>query len=135
MGPVNWLAVIMAAILAVTLRMVWHGVLFRTGRPLLTGGGGENERPRSTNFLIVLAVMLLATTMLGHNYARLGAQTLAAKPWLYWMQSGGLAVAFVIPAVWLGYVRTGASRRLLLVDGGFWLAAYLAMGTVFWALR
>lgn len=134
MGPVNWLAVILAANLAVAIGMVWHGTLFRTGRPLFEGPGAG---PR--NYGIVVVVMLIASVMLGHAYARIGADKLAVRPWLYWMQSGGLAVAFVIPAVWLTYMRSGdtssTGRRLALVDGGFWLAAYLAMGTVFWALR
>ena len=34
-------------------------------------------------------------------FARVGAETLAAKPWLYFMMSGGLAIAFVIPALWI----------------------------------
>ena len=56
------------------------------------------------------------------------------KPWLYAMQAGGLALAFVIPAVWLTHARHGANARQRLVDAGFWLAAYLAMGATFWAL-
>ena len=134
MGPVNWLAVLLAANLAVAIGVVWHGTLFGTGRRLFSGLDKDGRRPPQ-NYLVALVVMLLASTMLGHNYARIGAATLAAKPWLYWMQSGGLAIAFVIPALWLGYLRTGVDRRFALVDGGYWLVAYLAMGTVFWTLR
>jgi len=134
MGPVNWLAVILAANLAVAVGMVWHGPLFGTGKPLLSGLDASGRRAPQ-NYLIVLVVMLIAATMLGHNYARLGPATMAAKPWLYWMQSGGLAIAFVIPAVWLTGLRGAVDRRFALVDGGYWLVAYLAMGTVFWALR
>jgi hypothetical protein len=72
--------------------------------------------------------------MLGHSYARIGAETLAAKPWLYWMQSGGIALAFIGPAVFISYAHQRVARREALVDAGFWLAVYLATGTVFWAL-
>lgn len=133
MGPVDWIAVILAANLAVALGVVWHGPLFRTGRPLLPGHGEGGERP-SRNWPLVLGVMLIGAAMLGHNYARIGAETLAAKPWLYPMQSGGLAIAFVIPALWLSYARLGVTGRERLVDCGYWLAAYLTMGAVFWAL-
>jgi hypothetical protein len=129
MGPVNWLAVILAANLAVGIGIVWHGPLFRTGRPLLEGPGGA-----ARNYTSVVIVMLLAAAMLGHSFARIGAETLHAKPWLYFMQSGGLAIAFVIPALWLTNARNGAGRRERLIDCGFWLAAYLAMGATFWAL-
>ena len=129
MGPVNWLAVILAAALAVAVALVWNGPLFRTGRQILSGDG----KPRG-NYALVALVMLVSAAMLGHNYARIGAETLDERPWLYFMQSGGLALAFVIPAVWLTNLRRGVDRRTRLVDAGMWLAAYLAMGLVFWAL-
>jgi hypothetical protein len=134
MGPINWLAVVLAANLAVAVGIVWHGPLFRTGQPLLAGASGDGAPPRRS-WWIVEAVMLLAALMLGHNFARIGAATLDAKPWLYFMQSGGLAIFFVIPAIWLNHLRQGVGRRKRLVDAGFWLAAYLVMGATFWALR
>jgi len=129
MGPVNWVAVILAANLAVAVGIVWHGPLFRTGRPLLEGSGGPGK-----SYAAVILVMLIGAAMLGHNLARIGPGTLAAKPWLYFMQSGGLAIAFVIPAVWLTQARHGQPVRDRLTDCAFWLVAYLTMGATFWAL-
>jgi hypothetical protein len=128
MGPVNWIAVILAANLAVAVGIVWHGPLFRSGRPLLEGGG------RAKSYGVVVIVMLIGAAMLGHSFARIGAETLAAKPWLYFMQSGGIAIAFVIPAIWLTQARHGMDTRARLIDCGYWLAAYLVMGATFWAL-
>jgi hypothetical protein len=130
MGPVNWIAVILAANLAVAVGIVWHGPLFRTGRPLLEGPGG-----RGRSYLTVMIVMLLGAVLLGHNFARVGAATLAVKPWLYFMMSGGVALFFIIPALWLGAARAGVSVRARCIDAGYWFIAYLTMGTVFWALR
>jgi hypothetical protein len=76
----------------------------------------------------------LAALLLGHMYARIGAETLAAKPWLYWMQSGGVALGFIMPALWISYSRQRLPAREAWVDSGFWLTVYLATGTVFWAL-
>ncbi len=123
MDPINWPAVIVSATLAALVGLVWYGPLFQ--RP--TGG---------TIGTIAGAVVLQAVSalMLGHALARIGADKLAAKPWLYWMQTGGIALAFIIPALWISYARLGASRRDALVDAGFWLAVYLLTGTVFWAL-
>ena len=129
MGPVNWLGVFLAAGMALAVGLVWNGPLFRTGKPLLAGEGQPKGK-----YGPVLLVMLVGAAMLGHNFARIGAETLSAKPWLYFMQSGGIAIAFVIPAVWLTHLRTGSERRLRMVDCGFWLVAYLAMGAVFWVL-
>ena len=134
MGPVNWIAVVLAANLAVAVGIVWHGPLFRTGRPLLEGRVGDgNGKARS--YGTVVLVMLIGAAMLGHNFARIGAPTLAAKPWLYAMQSGGIALAFIIPAIWLAQARLGANTRQRLIDSSFWLVAYLTMGATFWALE
>lgn len=130
MGPVNWIAVVLAANLAVAVGIVWHGPLFRTGRPLL--GGPSSDKVRS--FTTVVLIMLIGAAMLGHSFARIGQATLAVKPWLYFMQSGGVALAFIIPAIWITHARAGMARRERLIDCGFWLAAYLTMGLVFWAL-
>jgi hypothetical protein len=133
MEPMNWIAVVLAANMAVAVGIVWHGPLFRTGRPLLEGRAGERSR-KARSFGAVVLVMLIGAAMLGHNFARIGAETLAAKPWLYAMQSGGIALAFVIPAIWLVQARMGANPRQRIIDCGFWLVAYLTMGATFWAL-
>jgi hypothetical protein len=128
MGPVNWVAVVLAAGVAALLGAVWHGPLFRTGRLIPQRGTATD------NLGLTVAVMLVGTAMLGHNYARIGADTLALKPWLFWMQSGGIAIAFIIPALWLASARAGTDIRSRLIESGFWLIAYLVIGTVFWAL-
>lgn len=133
MGPVDWVAVILAANLAVAVGIVWYGPLFRTGRAMLEGPGPEGGRPARNYGWAVLA-MLVAATMMGHNFARIGTATLSVKPWLYWMMSGGLAIAIVCPALFLGLARHGVAMRDRLIDCGFWIAAFLTMGTVFWAL-
>jgi hypothetical protein len=129
----DWLAVILAANAAVAVGIVWHGPLFRTGRALIEGTATDEIRSARSYGPMVL-VMLIGAAMLGHSFARIGSETLSAKPWLYFMQSGGAALAFVIPAVWITHARNGLARRERLVDCGFWLAAYLTMGLVFWAM-
>jgi hypothetical protein len=135
MGPINWLAVILSANLAFAVGLVWYGPLFG-GAPLF-GRVSTGEPRKGSPVGGVLGAILLqffSALMLGHNYARIGPATLAAKPWLYWMQAGGIAVAFVIPALWISYARHRLSLRDAAVDGGFWAVVYLATGTVFWAL-
>ncbi|WP_232495938.1 DUF1761 domain-containing protein [Novosphingobium kaempferiae] len=129
MGPVNWLAVVLAAALAVAIGIVWNGPLFRTGRQLLPGNS-----ERAGGFVTVTIVFLISSIMLGHAFARIGAETLAVKPWLYFMQTGGIAIAFVIPSVWLTHLRNRTEPMRRVIDCAFWLIAYLAMGLVFWIL-
>jgi hypothetical protein len=129
MGPVNWLAVFLGANLAVAVGIVWYGPLFRGSRPLLEGPGA-----RTRSYATAVIVMLIAATMIGHNFARIGPEVLTAKPWLYWMMSGGLGLTIVAPALYLGLARHGVGLRDRLVDCGYWIVAFLAIGTTFWAL-
>jgi len=129
MGPVNWLAVVLAAALALAIGIVWNGPMFRSGRQLISGNG-----ERASGFMVAGVVLLISSIMLGHSFARIGAETLAVKPWLYFMQTGGVAIAFVIPSVWLTHLRNRTEPMRRVIDCAFWLVAYLAMGLVFWIL-
>lgn len=136
MGEINWLAVVLSANLAVAIGFVWYGPLF--GGASLFGrmtGAAKRENPPVSGMLGAILLQGLSALMLAHAYARIGADKLAIKPWLYWMQSGGIALAFVAPALFISYARHRMTLREALVDSGFWLAVYLATGTVFWALR
>lgn len=114
MGPVNWLAVVIAGLAAAAV--VAAG---------LRGGSGL------LRLTAPLVAMVLAAAMLGHALARIGAEKLALKPQLYFMQSGGLALAFVIPAVWLALSRRGVPGMEIVREAAVLLAAYLVMGAVF----
>ncbi|MFO1254577.1 MAG: DUF1761 domain-containing protein [Sphingomonadaceae bacterium] len=112
MGPVNWLAVVVAAAAAaLVLWLFWRG---RSGWHYL--------------------LQLVPAAMLGHALARIGPEKLAIKPHLYLMQSGGLALAIAIPALWMAGLHGAAKAAELRRDSAAFLAAYLAMGAVFWAL-
>jgi hypothetical protein len=50
------------------------------------------------------------------------------------MMSGGLAIAFVIPALWVSFSHIRVPTRVALIDAGYWLAAYLTMGLVFFLM-
>ena len=135
MGPVNWLAVIAAAIAAFAVGAVWYGPLLGRAKLAEVGPGGLAARRTPARTLgITLALLLLSSTMIGHMFARVGSETLAAKPWLYFMMAGGLALAFVVPALLVSYTHQRLSSRHALIDAGYWQVAYLAMGAVFWVL-
>lgn len=118
MGPVNWIAV-----LAAWMAVAGLGVLFY----------GRRATPRPPYLLHGMAALLLfvSAAMLGHMFARVGEATLQAKPWLYFMMAGGLALTFIGPALLITAVRRERAVREALYDWGYWLAAYLLMGGVF----
>lgn len=130
LGPINWLAVLAAAALAMILWLIGHSLLFPVRRGLLAPPpiGLASRLP------LPILVFLIGAAMLGHNFARLGAETLAVKPWLYWMQSGGFALTFIAPAVLLTYQGGDTLYGRRVGDALLWIVVFLAMGTVFWAL-
>jgi hypothetical protein len=135
MGPVNWLAVVIAVLAALAVSAAWYGPLFGRARLEVVGPGGLGiRRSPGRTTAITAALLLVSATMMGHMFARVGADTLAVKWWLYFMMSGGLATAFVIPSLWISYTHQRISTRLALIDGGFWLSAYLSMGLAFFLL-
>lgn len=121
MGPINWAGIALAALVAAALGWLWYGRLFRSERPV-------------PHLLALLVAMLLPAWLIGHNFARVGAETLAVKPWLYAMMSGGFALFFAVPALLLGLARHGVAMRERWIDAGYWLTALMAMGGVFWVL-
>ena len=134
-GSVDWIAVVSAALAAGLLALAWFGPAFGKAKTRKVAAGRVMTRPRPERIAALTALLLLITaTMLGHMFARVGAETLAAKPWLYFMMSGGLAFAFVIPALWISFSHIRVPTRVALIDAGYWLSAYLAMGLVFFLL-
>jgi len=135
MGPVNWIAVPLAALAAAAVAFLWFGPFFGRAKLAEVGPGrlaGRTSPART--FIITGVALLVSAVMMGHMFARTGTATLDARPWLYFMMSGGLALTFVIPALAVSYCHIRASTRLAVIDSGYWLAAYLAMGGVFWLL-
>lgn len=135
MGPVNWIAVFAAALVAEALAFAWFGPVFGRAKQRKVAGNRVMTRARpEVTAALSAALLLLTAMMLGHMFARVGADTLAAKPWLYFMMCGGLAMAFVIPALWISFSHMRVPTRVALIDAGYWLAAYLTMGLVFFLL-
>ncbi len=118
MGTIDWAGVALSALAAFAVL----ALAFRKAPGV-----------RRTGWIVTGAVLsIVPAAMLGHALARIGPDKLAAKPQLFFMQSGGLAIAFVLPALWLTQLRDDAPRRQTVVDSLAFIAAYLAMGAVFW---
>ena len=118
MGPVNWIAVVAAWFVAALLGVAFYG---------------KRSTPRPPYLLHAVAALLMfaSAAMLGHMFARVGTDTLQMKWWLYFMMSGGLALTFIGPALFITAIRRETPVRAALFDWGYWLSAYLAMGGVF----
>jgi len=123
MGPVNWFAVLAAAAVAAGVAYLSYGPFRR-----------ERQTPfmQVTQVLGTIALMALPAGMLGHMFARTGTETLDAKPWLYFMMSGGTAIFYIGPVLWFTYARRRLPWPMAMSDIIFSFVAFLAMGLVFW---
>ncbi|MXO69291.1 DUF1761 family protein [Altererythrobacter marinus] len=135
MGPIDWTGAIAATLAAGLIALAWYGPIFGMAKARKVAPGKIAVRRRPEHVVAITGGLLfLSAAMMGHMFARVGGETLAAKPWLYFMMSGGLAGAFVIPALLISYSHIRVATRVALIDAGYWLTAYLAMGGVFWLL-
>ncbi len=133
--PINWLAVLGAALAAFLVGALWYGLLFPKRWQKAAGLSDEALRggpPMAVVFTLTILLELAMAAMLGHNFARIGAATLTAKPHLYVMMSGGQALAFIIPALGVNYLYLRKRLSLFALDAAHWLLALLAMGAVFY---
>ena len=129
MGPINMLAVLLAAVAAFAVGALWYGALF--GKAWRGELGFDSCQPPKVGMGAMLGgnfvLLLLSALLLGHNFAR----NPGLPSHLYFMMSGGVAAFFIVPALWTTYLYQGRSLKLALMDAGHWIVAYLAMGTVF----
>ena len=124
--PINYLAVVIAALAAFGLGAVWYMVL---SKPWLRAVGKTKEEMQARGafpFLIAIVALLLMSWMLAGLMGHLAQITIR----------GGVMTAFFI---WVGFVVTtmavnhaysGAKPMLTLIDGLYWLAALATMGAV-----
>jgi len=130
MGPVDWIGVFLAAFAAMVVAGVWYKLFSRPMAVMAGPGGLEVRRKPFTTMFFTFLLLLVSAAMLGHMFARLSDPS---KWWLYPMMSGGVALFFVIPALWTNYLHQRNPRVIALIDAGFWFCAYLAMGFTFFA--
>lgn len=127
MGPVNWLAVVMAAMGATGVM-----ALLQAGQKYL--GTMRVQQPLLARLGAVFLAMLMASFLIGHNFARIGPDVLAAKPWLYAMMSGGWALMIALPVLYVALGGFGVPGRERFAECARWFTAFLAAGAIFWLM-
>lgn len=124
---VNYLAIVIAALAAFGLGLIWHTVLLKPWLKALGKTRTDVERKGYTvPFLITFVALLVMSWMLAGVMAHMGQVSVR----------GGLITGAL---VWLGFVLTtmgtndafaGVKPLLTLIDTGYWLAALLVIGAV-----
>lgn len=131
---VNWLAVVLAALGGFLVGGIWYGPVMGK-RWMLAVGKTENDlkniNPAKTyGFTFLLA--LLASWTLAHTFA---SYAIDLSDFVKILTAFGVALGFIVPALWTNYLFQGAKRSLYLIDAGYWLIFYTVMGVVHALMR
>jgi hypothetical protein len=124
----NGLTIIVAALAGFLVGGIWYGPLL--GKAWMAEHGfteaelakGNMAKIYGTTFVL----SLISAFFLGHLLAHFDP-----SPRQTMMISTGIALGFIIPAIGTNYLFSRASGRLFLIDAGYWLLFYAAMGAVF----
>lgn len=124
----NWLTIIVAAAAGFVVGGLWYGPLL--GKAWMAEHGFTEEELAKGNMVQIygttFVLSLISALFLGHLLAHFDPGTRGIM-----MISSGIAVGFVIPALATNYLFSRASLKLFLIDAGYWLFFYIAMGAIF----
>lgn len=124
----NMLTIIVAALAGFLVGGIWYGPLL--GKAWMAEHGFTAEELAKGNMLRIygstFALSLISAVFLGHLLAHFDP-----GPRQTMMISTGIALGFIIPALGTNYLFSRASLKLFLIDAGYWLFFYTAMGAVF----
>ena len=134
MFDVNWLAVVLAALAGFVVGGIWYGPVM--GKKWMGAVGLSEEQIKQGNMGVIyggaFAFSLLASWTLAHTFATY-AQDLSIPVKV--MTSFGVALGFIVTAIGTNYLFSQKSKALFLIDAGYWLLFYIAMGAVHAYLR
>ncbi|MEZ5680394.1 MAG: DUF1761 domain-containing protein [Erythrobacter sp.] len=129
MFAVNWLAIVLAALMGFLVGGIWYGPVM--GKKWMGAVGLSEEQVKQANMGMVyggaFAFSLLASWTLAHTFATY-AQDLSVPVKI--MTAFGVALGFIVPALGTNYLFSQKSKTLFFIDAGYWLLFYIAMGTV-----
>jgi hypothetical protein len=129
MANANFLAILVAALSGFLIGGIWYGPLF--GKVWQREAGVSQEAMGETSpyklFGLTFLFSVLSAVFLGHLLASTGV----SKPHVIMMISVGVAIGFIIPAFGTNYLFGRKSGTLFVIDAGYWVVYYAAMGGVF----
>lgn len=124
----NWISIIVAALAAFAVGGIWYGPLF--GKIWMAEVGFTEEDAKDSNMALLfggtIALNLISAVFLGHLLAHFDP-----APRQTMMIATGIALGFVIPSLAVNYMYNRKTMRLFLIDAGYYLGVFAAMGAVF----
>ncbi|MBX7459594.1 DUF1761 domain-containing protein [Qipengyuania huizhouensis] len=131
---VNWLAVVLAALGGFLVGGIWYGPVMGKRWMLAVGKTADdlkNINPVKT-YGCTFLLALLASWTLAHTFA---SYAIDLSDFVKILTAFGVALGFIVPALWTNYLFQGAQRPLYWIDAGYWLIFYTVMGLVHALMR
>jgi hypothetical protein len=129
MGPLNWLAIVVATLAFFAVGAIWYTALFGKAWQREVGLSAE-ELSGGRNMMAVFGLCLLlefvVVLMLGHLFARLQPGDHAKM-----MMATGFGLAIMSPAIGINYLYMRKSLKLWLIDAGHFVVGMTVVGLVF----
>ena len=129
MGPLNWLAIVIATVVFFAVGTVWYSALFAKAWQREVGLGTE-QLTGGRNMMLIMGTCLLlefvVVLMLGHLFARIQPGNHAKM-----MMASGFGLAIMAPAIGINYLYQRRSLKLFLIDAGHFVVGMTAVGLVF----
>jgi hypothetical protein len=126
---VNWIAVVAAALAGFLVGGIWYGPVM--GKTWMGAVGLTEEELKEGNMGKIyggaFAFSLVASWTLAHTFATYAVDLDFATKVL---TAFGIALGFIVPAIGTNYLFSQKSKTLFLIDAGYWLLFYTAMGVV-----
>jgi predicted permease len=129
MGPLNWLAIVIATVVFFAVGAVWYSALFAKAWQREVGLSTEQLTGERNMMLIMGTCLLLefvVVLMLGHLFARIQPGDHAKM-----MMASGFGLAIMAPAIGINYLYQRRSLKLFLIDAGHFVVGMTAVGLVF----
>lgn len=125
---VNWLAILLAAMLGFVVGGIWYGPVM--GKKWLGAVGLREEDIENANMGKIyggaFGFSLIASWTLAHVDQTYGQLSLP----IMILTAFGVAIGFIVPAIGTNYLFSQKGKSLFFIDAGYWILFYTAMGVV-----
>lgn len=130
-GAINWLAVVLAAVAFFALGAVWYGALF--SKPWIRASGVDPDEPSGTPAPLLFGGTLVLEFVAAIGLAAvIGADAgVATGVWT----GAAVGVLFVVTALIVNALYEGRPHLLWVLNGGYNVVGFVAMGAIIGALQ
>ncbi len=129
MGVMFWVGVAVAAVAGFVVGGLWYGPLF--GKAWMAARGISKDDTAGMNMPLIFGTTFVLNLIASFALAIVLDHTPAQNSAFDAVQvSGAIALFFIVTSIGVNYLFSRMSRKLFLIDAGYWVVIYIVMGAV-----